>query len=163
MLENFERLPQSLRSTVARTMSHTNLLQSLRGLRGKVPSNLPATYMNDRMEGDLSPAIASPPLQYVAEIDRFVSPERKQDISKLISTFEVATHCHSQAHLSLVKSGGCVVCGCKKRAAAAQKSDFAFSAKVPSRSLRSYQQRRARMYLDNGSERDCLSNRSTRF
>lgn len=50
------------------------------GIRTKPPASLPVEFMQDHMNGDLSPAVASPPLQYASELTAFVRPERKKEL-----------------------------------------------------------------------------------
>ena len=42
--------------------------------------------MQDSMHGDLSPAMATPPLQYASEVSAFVKPERKKELAEYAKT-----------------------------------------------------------------------------
>ena len=57
----------------------TRLKQSL-GIRPKPPANLPVEFIQDHADEDLSPTIASPPLQYASEVSAFVRVERKKEL-----------------------------------------------------------------------------------
>ncbi|KAK0510773.1 hypothetical protein JMJ35_007205 [Cladonia borealis] len=51
------------------------------GVRKKAHVSLPVEFMQDCMDGDLSPAIAKPPLQYSSEVSAFVKPERREELA----------------------------------------------------------------------------------
>lgn len=50
--------------------------------RTKHAPNLPVKFMQDQIDGDLSPAITSPPLKYASEVGIFVKPETLKDIQE---------------------------------------------------------------------------------
>ena len=59
----------------------TRFKQAL-GLRKKPLVSLPVDFMQDHLDGDLSPAIATPPLQYASEVSAFVKPETKKELAE---------------------------------------------------------------------------------
>ena len=61
-------------------MSRTTRLKQSLGIRTKPSTNLPIEFMQDHVTGDLSPAVASPPLQYATEVSAFVRTERKKEL-----------------------------------------------------------------------------------
>lgn len=61
-------------------MSRVTRFKHSIGINTKAPPNVPVEYMQDDMKGDLSPAVASPPLQYSSEISAFVRVEKKKEL-----------------------------------------------------------------------------------
>ena len=61
-------------------MSRATRFKRSIGIGTKPPANLPVEYMQDHMNGDLSPALASPPLQYASEVSGFVRAEEKRKL-----------------------------------------------------------------------------------
>ncbi len=62
------------------------------GLRPKQSPNIPATFMQEHIESDLSPAITTPPLQYTSEISAFVTAKKKEELLRLAPTTEQANN-----------------------------------------------------------------------
>ena len=61
-------------------MSRATRFKHSIGIRTKTPADLPIEFMQDHMNGDLSPAVASPPLQYASEVSAFVRVEEKKEL-----------------------------------------------------------------------------------
>lgn len=60
------------------------------GLRPRQSPNIPATFMQEHIENDLSPAITAPPLQYTSEISAFAKAEKKKKLLRSVRKAEEA-------------------------------------------------------------------------